>query len=675
MVHANHGVGKFSGFHKIKVRGKHQEALRILFAGDDVLYVNVNAVRKLTKYTGKDGHQPRLTTLGSGQWERSKKRAKSHIKELARDLIKLYSQRKSTVGHAFSADTVWQREMEAAFQYEDTPDQSTVIRAVKADMEADAPMDRLVCGDVGFGKTEIAIRAAFKAVMDGRQVAILVPTTVLARQHYDTFKRRLQAFPIRLAMLSRFCTAEQLRSGVSGIQDGTVDIAVGTHRLVSKDIAFKDLGLLIVDEEQRFGVSVKEKLRHLRVNVDTLTLTATPIPRTLQFSLLGARDLSMIETPPINRQSIVTEVHSFDHNLIQNAIKDEVSREGQVLFIHNRVQSIDAMAAKLKDLLPHVRFQVAHGQLRSSALERIMLGFMDGKFDVLVCTTIIETGLDISNANTIIVDRAHRFGLAQLHQLRGRVGRSDRQAYCYLLVPSVQALTRDAMRRLQAVAELSNLGAGFNIAMRDLDIRGAGNLLGGEQSGFIAALGYATYQSVLDTAVRELKHEELPDQPDALPSVTESVVDVEADALIPDTYVSNYVERLHLYQRIGEAESAEALAPLREELADRFGRLPEEVEHLLQAASLRTYAQALRLPRVQYRNERLFLHLPTRDDDPVFIARIYPRFMAGLQALTHRFVLRDGKRGTLRAIIQKVPDLETACCLAKNLQAASVSSS
>ncbi len=675
VVHGDHGVGKFTGFHKVTVRGKQQEALRILFAGDDVLYVNVNAVNKLSRYTGKDGHQPRLTTLGSGQWQRSKARAKSRIKDLARDLIRLYSRRKSTKGHAFAGDTVWQREMEAAFKYEDTPDQSTVTREIKADMEADAPMDRLVCGDVGFGKTEIAIRAAFKAVVDGKQVAVLVPTTVLARQHYDTFSKRLQVFPIRLEMLSRFRTAATLRNAVTGIKDGTVDIAIGTHRLVSKDVAFKDLGLLIVDEEQRFGVGVKEKLRHLRVNVDTLTLTATPIPRTLQFSLLGARDLSIIETPPTNRQNIVTEVHSFDKDLIQKAIDREVSRGGQVFFIHNRVQSIVRMAELLKDLLPHVRFQVAHGQMKSSSLERIMLGFIDQKFEVLVCTTIIENGLDIANANTMIVNHAQRFGLAQLHQLRGRVGRSERRAYCYLMVPSVRSLTRDAIRRLQAVEELSNLGAGFNIAMRDLDIRGAGNLLGGEQSGFIAELGHATYQSVLDEAVRELKQEEYSSLPESTARITECSVAVEEEALIPDTYVSSHLERLRLYQRIGNVESADALTPLREELADRFGSLPDAVEHLFNAAAMKAYAQSMRLPRIRYRNQRLFLHFPGHDHDQLFANQIYPHLMAGLHALDHRFVLRESKRGTMRAIIQEVPDLNTACSLAKQLQVASLSPS
>ena len=675
VVHADHGVGKFTGFHRITVRNKQQEALRIQYAKGDVLFVNVNAVRKLSRYTGKDGHQPTLAILGSGKWERSKNRAKARIKDLARDLIELYSQRKACKGHAFGTDTVWQREMEAAFEYEDTPDQTTVMQAVKEDMEEDAPMDRLVCGDVGFGKTEIAIRAAFKAVVDGKQVAVLVPTTVLARQHFDTFSRRLAAFPVRLEMLSRFRNASELRTAISGIKDASVDIAVGTHRLVSKDVQFKDLGLLIVDEEQRFGVGVKEKLRQLRVNVDTLTLTATPIPRTLQFSLLGARDLSIIETPPVNRQAIVTEVHSYDKDLIQKAISYEVARGGQVFFIHNRVQSIEAMASRLRDLLPHVRFQVAHGQMKSSELERIMLGFIDRKFEVLICTTIIENGLDIANANTIIVNQAQRFGLAQLHQLRGRVGRSNRRAYCYLMVRSIKSLTRDAIRRLQAIEELSNLGAGFNIAMRDLDIRGAGNLLGGEQSGFIAELGYATYQSVLDEAVRELKREEFSSLAQTPASAPESAVDVDVEAQIPTDYVPNDLERLRLYQRISEAESVEDLATLREEFVDRFGALPQPATHLFDAASIKTFAQAMRIPRIRYRNHRLFLHLPSQVDDPVFLGSIYPKLMTGLHALDHRFVLRDGKGGTVKAIIQDVPDLGTAYSLAEQLHSVASSAS
>ncbi|MFB3131089.1 MAG: transcription-repair coupling factor, partial [Rhodothermales bacterium] len=532
VVHIDYGIGKFAGLQKVTIREKQQEAVRVFFAGDDVLYVNVNALYKLHKYKGKEGHQPRLTKLGSGQWERTKARTKKRIKDIARDLILLYARRKSSKGYAFEEDSVWQREMEASFEFEDTPDQAVAADAVKTDMQAPVPMDRLVCGDVGFGKTEVAIRAAFKSAQEGKQVAVLVPTTILARQHFDTFKKRLDRFPLRIEMLSRFRTAAELKEVIRDLKKGTVDIAIGTHRLVSKDVKFKDLGLLIIDEEQRFGVGVKERLRQLRVNVDTLTLTATPIPRTLQFSLMGARDLSIISTPPPNRQPILTEIHTFDKDLIRDAILYEISRGGQVFFIHNRVQSIEEVSAMLRALVPDVRIQVAHGQMKSARLERVMMGFIDKKFDVLVSTSIIENGLDISNANTIIIHHAQRFGLAELHQLRGRVGRSDRKAFCYLLVPSIHALTREARQRLQAVEELSDLGSGFHIAMRDLDIRGAGNLLGGEQSGFIAEVGFETYHKILDEAVQELRYDEFHDlfKDAPAPRPGETTVDVDEDA-------------------------------------------------------------------------------------------------------------------------------------------------
>lgn len=668
VVHTDFGIGKFAGFHRITVRGKKQEALKILYAGEDVLYVNVNAVHKLHKYAGKEGHQPRLTTLGTGQWERTKTRTKSRIKDIARDLIRLYSKRKSTRGYPFGTDTVWQCELEAAFPHEDTPDQARACQDVKQDMEASAPMDRLVCGDVGFGKTEVAIRAAFKAAIESKQVAILVPTTILARQHYDTFCERLAAFPLRIDMLSRFQSKAALRDSIQAIAQGKVDITIGTQRLVSKDVQFKDLGLLIVDEEQRFGVSVKEKLRQLRVGVDTLTLTATPIPRTLQFSLMGARDLSIMATPPPNRQAVVTEIHTYDRNLVRQAILHEVGREGQVFYIHNRVKSIESVASMLRELVPEVHIQVAHGQMKPGDLERIMMGFVDHKFDVLVSTAIIENGLDISNANTIIVDRAQRFGLADLHQLRGRVGRSIRKAYCYLLVPSVQVLTREARRRLQAVEELGELGSGFQLAMRDLDIRGAGNLLGGQQSGFIAELGYETYHSVLDEAVRELKQEEfeklsVPPRP-----VAETAVDVDEDTLIPDGFIASQLERLGVYQRISTSASLEGLADVRAEITDRFGPLPSEVENLLYAAELKFYGQHLHLPRVQYRNQRLFLVFPSAESDSVFFDTIRTPLLEKLACLERDFVFRESRRGKLRAIVQDVRSLPAAVTVLRSLQ-------
>lgn len=670
VVHIDYGIGKFSGLQKIKVRGKQQEAVKVLFRDNDVLYVNVNALYKLSKYTGKEGHQPKLTKLGSGQWERAKAKTKKEVKKIARDLIKLYAKRRASQGYAFSSDTVWQREMEASFQFEDTPDQATAAQAVKKDMEEPVPMDRLVCGDVGFGKTEVAIRAAFKAVQDGKQVAMLVPTTILASQHYETFRRRLEQFPVNIDLLSRFRTSAEQTEVLKGLKEGTVDIVIGTHRLTSKDVEFKDLGLFIIDEEQRFGVKAKEKLRKMRVSVDTLTLTATPIPRTLQFSLLGARDLSIMATPPTNRQSIVTEIHTFNDDLIRDAIKYEVNRGGQVFFIHNRVQTINEIAELIRAIVPGVRVRVGHGQMRGKELEKVMLDFINGEFDVLVSTTIIENGLDISNANTIIMNHAERFGLAELHQLRGRVGRSNRKAFCYLLVPSVHSLTREARQRLQAVEQFNELGSGFNIAMRDLDIRGAGSLLGAQQSGFIADVGYDTYQKILNDAVQELRAEEFSEVfegTEAIPPGPETQVDVEEDAYIPEDYLGNKVERLNLYRRISEAQEESALQALRDEFADRFGPPPEEVDNLIRAAELKLQIQSLRLTKVLFKNERLFLYFPAQDSDPYFYEEVFHPLLAKLTELDRRYVMKETRKGTLRAIIQNVPDLETAHYIAAQL--------
>lgn len=662
VVHIDYGVGKFAGMQKIEVRGKQQEAVRVLFAENDVLYVNVNALHKLNKYSGKEGHQPRLTKLGSGQWERTKARTKKRVKDIARDLIKLYARRKALSGNAFSPDSIWQRELEASFQYEDTPDQAMAAEAVKRDMEDPSPMDRLVCGDVGFGKTEIAVRAAFKAVQDGKQVAVLVPTTILARQHAETFRERLANFPVRIEVMSRFVSAQEQKEIAKKTASGKVDILIGTHRIASKDVRFQNLGLLIIDEEQRFGVAVKEKLRQLRAEVDTLTLTATPIPRTLQFSLLGARDLSIISTAPPNRQPIVTEIHTFDRDLIRDAILYETSRGGQVFFIHNRVQSIDETAAQIREMVPTIRVRVAHGQMQGKDLEKVMMDFVDKKFDVLISTNIIESGLDISNANTIIINRADRFGLAELHQLRGRVGRSDRKAFCYLLVPSVHALTREARQRLQAVEEFSELGSGLNIAMRDMDIRGAGNMLGAEQSGFIEDVGFETYHKILDDAVRELRREEFSelfvDEP--VPAPTETVVDVEEDSLIPEDYVSNNVERLNLYRRISDAEDVQALNDVRNELTDRFGPIPIELENLLSAAHLKIVATGLRLPKITFKNQRLFLEMPDQNEDPFFYEKAFHVLLERLTNLDRRYVLKETKSKKLRAIVQDVPTLEEA---------------
>ena len=670
VVHVDYGIGRFSGLHRITVRDKQQEAVKLLFRDEDVLYVNVNALYKLHKFSGKEGHQPSLTKLGTGQWERTKARTKKRVKDIARDLIKLYAQRKSSDGFAFAADSVWQRELEASFRYEDTPDQAATVAAVKEDMEQPVPMDRLVCGDVGFGKTEIAVRAAFKAVQDGKQVAVLVPTTILAAQHHETFAERLKPFPVKVEALSRFRTAAEQKAIVQSAERGEVDVLIGTHRLVSKDVKFKDLGLLIIDEEQRFGVAAKERLRQLRAEVDTLTLTATPIPRTLQFSLMGARDLSIINTPPPNRQPIITEIHGYNKDLIRDAIQYEVTRGGQVFFIHNRVKSIEEVAAMLRGMLPEVRMQTAHGQMKASQLETVMADFIDHKFDVLISTNIIENGLDISNANTIIINHADRFGLSELHQLRGRVGRADRKAFCYLLVKSVHGLTREARMRLQAVEEFNELGSGFNIAMRDLDIRGAGNMLGGEQSGFIDEVGFETYHQLLDEAVGELRTEEFADVFDKkhVPRPLETVVDVDEDALIPDSYLSNNVERLNVYRRISEAASGEALDDIRLEMLDRFGPVPEQVDQLLRAARLKLLGQPLRLRKVLYKNERLFLYPPSQEEDPYFYQHIFYTWLAQLNDLEKRYVLRDEKGKKMRAIVQEVPDLEAAIEIMQRLQ-------
>ncbi|GAB5521014.1 MAG: transcription-repair coupling factor [Rhodothermales bacterium] len=670
VVHVDYGIGRFDGLQKRKVRGQIQEVVRVQYLGGDMLYVNVNALYKLHKYTGKEGHQPRLTKLGSGQWERTKAKTKKRAKDIARDLIQLYAKRKQSRGHAFAPDSIWQQEMEASFQYEDTPDQYAAAEAVKSDMEDAIPMDRLVCGDVGFGKTEVAMRAAFKAVQDGKQVAVLVPTTILAAQHNESFKRRFEAYPVNVDVISRFRTKVEQKEVIEKVAAGEVDILIGTHRLTSKDVKFKNLGLLVVDEEQKFGVAAKEKLRKLRAEVDTLTLTATPIPRTLQFSLMGARDLSIIATAPPNRQPIVTEIHSFNRDLIRDAILYETTRGGQVFFIHNRVQTIEEISAMVRAMVPNIRIQVAHGQMKPSELERIMMGFIDHKYDVLVSTNIIESGLDISNANTIIINNAHHFGLAELHQLRGRVGRSNQKAFCYLMVPSVHTLTREARQRLQALEEFSELGSGFNIAMRDLDIRGAGNMLGAEQSGFIADIGFETYHKILDEAVQELRVEEFKeifgDAPVPMPG--ECVVEVEDEALIPETYVLNTVERLNLYRRISEAEDAAALDSLREEMADRFGELPEPVSTLLDAATLRHLGERLRLPKVMFKNERLFLEAPKQGKDPYFYEHVFHPWLERLNQQKRRYVLKETDSKKLRAIVQNVPDLNTARRVLEHVQ-------
>lgn len=610
VVHIDHGVGRFSGLEKIDNAGKTQEAVRLVYKNNDLLYVGINSLHKLSKFSGKDGHLPRLDKIGGDSWKNLKARTKKKMKDLAGELIKLYAKRKATPGHAFPPDNYLQNELEASFIYEDTPDQLKSTNDVKEDMMKPHPMDRLICGDVGFGKTEIAIRGAFKAVADNKQVAVLVPTTILALQHYRTFRDRLKEFGVNVDYVNRFRSAKEKKEVFAKCAEGKVDILIGTHAILNKSLKFKDLGLLIIDEEQKFGVAAKEKLRNLKVNVDTLTLTATPIPRTLQFSLLSARDLSVIRTPPPNRQPIHTELRVFNDELIQEAILYEVHRGGQVFFVHNRVKSLPDITAMVKRLCPDVDIAMAHGQMDPKELERVLMSFIDREVEVLVCTNIIETGLDIPNANTMLINNAHQFGMSDLHQLRGRVGRSNQKAFCYLLAPPLSVLTPEARKRLRTLEEFSDLGSGFDISMRDLDIRGAGNLLGAEQSGFIADIGYETYQRILDEAIRELKQKDFKDVfAEELEKTEDFVRDVQIDTdtemLIPDEYVINIQERLSLYTELDEIETEEALERFRTALRDRFGPIPDEVEELFDGLRLRWVCRRLGFERVVLKGKKL----------------------------------------------------------------------
>lgn len=609
VTHIDHGVGRYSGLEKLEVNGKVQESVRLIYKNNDVLYVSINALHKISKYAGKDGNEPTLSKLGSDTWKNLKSKAKSKIKDIAQELIKLYAMRKSSVGHAFPPDGFLQNELEASFVYEDTPDQYKATIAVKEDMQKDYPMDRLICGDVGFGKTEVAIRAAFKAVTDGKQVVVLVPTTILALQHAKTFRDRLGEFGVNVDYINRFRSVRDKNEIFKNVENGKIEILIGTHAVLNKNIRFKDLGLLIIDEEQKFGVAAKEKIRGMKVNVDTLTLTATPIPRTLQFSLMAARDLSVIRTPPPNRYPIQTEVRTFNENVVQEAIQYEIDRGGQVFFVHNRVKSLDEMGNMIKNLCPDARIAVAHGQMDANRLEETLVGFIEGEYDVLVSTNIIETGLDIPNANTMIIHNSHHYGLSDLHQLRGRVGRSSRKAYCYLFCPPLTSLTEEARKRLKTLEEFSDLGSGFEIAMRDLDIRGAGNLLGAEQSGFVFDIGYITYQKILKEAIMELKENEFKGvfqeenqkrgQGDYVRDVT---IDTDTEMLIPDSYISSIQERLHLYTRLDNIETEEELEKFRNEMEDRFGRIPKQVEELYEGLRLRWASKQIGIERVVLKN-------------------------------------------------------------------------
>lgn len=636
VAHIDHGVGRYSGLQKIDVNGVMQEAVRIIYKDNDVLYVNINSLHKITKYTGKEGTVPKIHKIGSGVWEKLKTKTKKQIKDIAGDLIKLYAQRKASKGFAHSPDSYLQTELEISFMYEDTPDQSTATADVKKDMESDAPMDRLICGDVGFGKTEVAIRAAFKSVVDGKQAAVLVPTTILAYQHFQNFKERLKDFPCTVDYLNRFKSSKEKKETLAKLQEGKIDIIIGTHALLSKDVSFKDLGILIIDEEQKFGVASKEKIRSFKANVDTLTLTATPIPRTLQFSLMGARDLSVINTPPPNRQPVHTELAMFNDELIRDAIYYETERGGQVFFIHNRVQGLSEMKAHIQALCPDISIGMAHGQLAGDELEEAILDFMAQKYDVLVCTNIVESGVDIPNANTMIVNNAHNFGLSDLHQLRGRVGRSNKKAFCYLLSPSLALLPSDSKKRLQTIEQYSELGSGFSISMRDLDIRGAGNMLGGEQSGFITDIGFEMYQKILNEAIRELKHNEFKevfkDQIlDKEDFVADCTVDTDLEILIPDSYVESIAERLSLYTQLDNCENEEALLRFESSLIDRFGPLPKSTQSLLVALRARWTAEELGFERLILKNKQLRLYFVSNPDSPYFVSETFKYILQVIQ--------------------------------------------
>lgn len=662
VTHADYGIGRFAGLDKVKVGESEQEAIRLIFRDNDVLFVSIHALHKIAKYSGKDGAVPTMSKLGSAEWENKKSRVKREVKDIAQELIRLYAQRRLAPGYAYSRDTFLQAELESSFLYEDTPDQAKATNDVKDDMEKPHPMDRLVCGDVGFGKTEVAMRAAFKAVSDNKQVAVLVPTTVLAMQHYRTFRDRFEKFPVRVEYVNRFKSAQQIKDTLKRVETGETQILIGTHRIVNKDVKFKDLGLLVIDEEQKFGVKVKDRLKEMRVNVDVLTLTATPIPRTLHFSLMGARDLSVIATPPPNRQPVTTEIHVWDEKLIRDAVSTELKRGGQVFFVHNRIGDLDSIANLLLRLVPDAKVGVAHGQMDGEKLERVMLRFIEGEYDVLVSTNIIESGLDIPNANTIIINYAHMFGLSDLHQMRGRVGRSNRKAFCYLLTPAVSLMTSDARKRLQALEEFSDLGDGFKVAMRDLDIRGAGNLLGAEQSGFINDLGFEMYHKILDEAVQELKEtqfrdlfiNELNEKADALKVDTQ--IETDLPVLIPENYVSNISERLGLYNQLDNLANEAELADFQKMLLDRFGPLPPEVRDLLDIVRVRWQAELVGFEKLSLKNNTLKGYFVS-GNDTYFQSEQFGRVLDFVKANAKKCSLRDVK-GKLILTFENVPSIE-----------------
>ena len=692
VVHVDHGIGKFGGLVRMPLQdGGFQEMIKIIYQRGDAIYVSIHSLYKVSKYKSQeDGQQPRMSTLGTGQWERLKERTKKHIKDIARDLIKLYAARRHQKGFAFSHDTYLQHELEASFLYEDTPDQLKATQDVKADMEMQKPMDRLVCGDVGFGKTEVAVRAAFKAAVDGKQVAVMVPTTVLAYQHYRTFQGRLKDMPVRVDYLTRARTAKQTTALLKDLEEGKVDILIGTHKLISKSVKFKDLGLLIIDEEQKFGVSTKEKLRQMKTNVDTLTMSATPIPRTLQFSLVGARDLSVIQTPPPNRYPIQTEIHTFSAEIITDAINFEMSRNGQVYFVNNRISDLTHIEEMIHKYIPDCRVAIGHGQMKPEELEKIILDFSNYDYDVLLSTTIVENGIDIPNANTIIINSAQYFGLSDLHQMRGRVGRGNRKAFCYLLAPPLSALPVDSRRRLEALENFSDLGSGINIAMQDLDIRGAGNLLGAEQSGFISDLGYETYQKILNEAMVELRNEEqtnpqplsemegrsqaqeqglsssLPRRegtgeglPGDGPFVSDCNLETDLEMYFPDQYVPSDSERMLLYRELDNTRNDEEVEAYRKRLIDRFGPLPPQAEELLHVVALRRYGKALGCEKIMLKQGRMFLYFVSNARSPFYQSEAFGRIITYATTNVRRCNLRE-QNGKRSMVITDVPTVGEA---------------
>lgn len=664
VTHIDYGIGKFAGLEKKEVNGKEQEAIRLVFRDDDLLYVSIHALHKISKYAGREGAHPAISKLGSGEWESKKAKAKKKVKDIAKELISLYAKRKQAPGFAFAADSFLQAELETSFIYEDTPDQAKATEDVKRDMQQPHPMDRLVCGDVGFGKTEVAIRAAFKATTEGKQVAVLVPTTILAMQHARTFSERLSQFPVTIEHVSRFKSDKEIKQILADLKEGKVNIIIGTHRVVSKDVEFKNLGLLVIDEEQKFGVKTKDRLKELKVSVDVLTLTATPIPRTLHFSLMGARDLSVISTPPPNRQPVTTELHTFEEAKIRDAVSHELRRGGQVFFVHNRVSDIEQVANLIFKLVPDSRIGIAHGQMDGDRLEKVMIKFIEGEYDVLVSTNIIESGLDIPNANTIIINNAHLFGLSDLHQMRGRVGRSNKKAFCYLLTPPTSLLTSDSRKRLAALEEFSELGDGFKVAMRDLDIRGAGNLLGAEQSGFITDLGFDTYHKILDDAIQELKETEFKDlfaeelSEKAKLIVPDCVIETDLEILIPDDFIHSATERLQLYSTLDNIPDEEGLVKFSASLIDRFGQFPEPVKQLINSVRLRWMGEVLGFEKISLKNGKMRIYFVS-GNDAYFKSVVFGKILLFVQQHAKSCRMKD-TAGKLILTLENIDAVEKA---------------